>query len=457
MEDAITRFWDKYIENSKRYTTNENTLRWFVIRAENYINAHTDVRLKHHSPRMIEDYLARIGGEKRLVSWQYQQLITALKILFLDTLNLSWASTFPWPDHYDTAEGLPEHHPTIARDAPVPVTQGPPSNVDTLNAQIQALYPHLFERLITEIRIRHYSIRTEQAYVNWIIRFIEFHRRKDPESLQEQDIEQYLGHLSVNRQVTASTQNQALNALVFLYRKTLGRDIQLSEFVRAKRPRHLPTVLTREEVKQLIKQLDNKMYRLIAGMLYGCGLRLMECIRLRILDIDFGYKQIVIRNAKGGKDRVVPLPEKLQSAIQAQVTRVKSLHDDDIASGLGDVYLPPALARKYKNAAKEFRWQYLFPSTRPSADPRTRAIRRHHLHERNAQKHIRKAATNAGLTKRVTTHTLRHSFATHLLESGYDIRTVQELLGHSDVSTTMIYTHVLNKPGISVSSPLDLL
>ena len=245
---------------------------------------------------------------------------------------------------------------------------------------------------------------------------------------------------------------------MFLYKKVLKIELDdFSDFTRAKKPKRLPVVLSRSEVSILIDAINHDVYKLAASLMYGCGMRLMECIRLRVLDIDFDYKQIIIREAKGKKDRVVPLPGRLVADTKAQINRVTSLHQQDLAEGYGEVYMPDALARKYRSAPKELKWQYLFPAIRTSTDPRSLKTRRHHMHERNIQKSIKLASTRANLMKKVTSHTLRHSFATHLLEAGYDIRTVQELLGHSDVSTTMIYTHVLNKPGVSVNSPFDTL
>jgi integron integrase len=245
----------------------------------------------------------------------------------------------------------------------------------------------------------------------------------------------------MNRKVSGSTQGQALNALIFFYKHVLQRELnEHIEFPHSKKPRRLPVVLTRDEIKQVFAHLENPTQRLMANLLYGCGMRLMECVRLRVLDVDFGYQQIVIREAKGKKDRVVPIPQRLIEDLQNQIETVKQRHAEDLEEGFGKVYIPEALARKYPNAEKEFRWQYVFPSSTIGKDPRSGALRRHHVHENGLQKHIKKAAEQAGITKRVNCHALRHSFATHLLESGYDIRTVQELLGHADVSTTMIVT-----------------
>lgn len=310
--------------------------------------------------------------------------------------------------------------------------------------------------LITQIRVRQYSIRTEQVYLGWLFRYIGFHGMKDPAELDESHISAFIEYLVTRRNVAASTQGQALNAVVFSYRKVLQREISdRIDFVRSKKQRRLPVVLTKAEARSLFRQIQNPTHKLMAFLLYGCGLRLMECVRLRILDVDFGYQQVLVRNTKGKKDRVVPIPRMVREQLQQQIDKAQHLHAEDLERGFGRVFMPDGLVRKYPSAEAEFRWQYLFPASRMSVDPRSGARRRHHLHENSLQKSIKKAAEIAGINKQVNCHALRHSFATHLLENGYDIRTVQELLGHADVSTTMIYTHVLNKPGILVTSPLD--
>jgi integron integrase len=287
-------------------------------------------------------------------------------------------------------------------------------------------------------------------------RFVTFHALKSPRDLGPEAVKEYLEYLAVARKVSASTQNQALNALVFLYEQVMGEPLgTVGEFTRAKRPKRLPVVLTREEVNRLLGVLTGT-YRLMAGLLYGSGLRLMECMRLRVKDVDFAHHQIVVRDGKGQKDRVTMLPQRFQPPLREHLARVKEQHDNDLAQGLGAVYLWPALERKYPNAAREWIWQYVFPSGRLSVDPRSGTVRRHHLHENALQRAVKETAVKVGLTKQMSYHVLRHSFATHLLEGGYDIRTVQELLGHADVSTTMIYTHVLNRPGLAVKSPVDV-
>jgi len=314
----------------------------------------------------------------------------------------------------------------------------------------------LLDQVRDAIRLKHYSIRTETAYVDWIRRFILFHGKRHPNEMGAPEIEAFLTHLAVDKHVAASTQNQALSALLFLYREVLQQDPGPIDALRAQKPKRLPTVLTKEEARRVIAALPaESTHQLMAKLLYGSGLRLMECVRLRVKDVDFAQRQIVVRDGKGQQDRVTMLPDAIVAPLQDHLQRVKLLHEADLAQGYGAVYLPDALERKYPNANREWAWQYVFPAHNLSTDPRTGAVRRHHIHESTLQKAVREAARRAGLTKRVSCHTFRHSFATHLLEAHYDIRTVQELLGHKDVKTTMIYTHVLNRGGLAVRSPLD--
>jgi len=315
--------------------------------------------------------------------------------------------------------------------------------------------PRLLDRVRDAIRQRHYSYRTEQAYVDWIRRFILFHGKRHPDEMAAPEVTAFLTHLARDRQVSASTQNQALCALLFLYGQVLGRKLPwMDDMVRAKRPVRVPVVLTREEVRALLAVLEGTKW-LMASLLYGAGLRLRECLKLRVKDVDFGYRQLVVRDGKGGKDRVTMLPSGLVEPLRGHLARVRRLHERDLQEGYGEVEMPYALERKYPRAGREWSWQYVFPSRKLSADPRTGVIRRHHVYDDVLPRAISAGARDAGITKPVGSHTLRHSFATHLLQSGYDIRTVQELLGHKEVSTTMVYTHVLNKGGRGVVSPLD--
>jgi integron integrase len=315
--------------------------------------------------------------------------------------------------------------------------------------------PKLLDQVRDKIRLKHYSLRTEQAYVDWVKRFVLFHKKRHPAEMGAKEVEAFLTHLAVVGNVAASTQNQAKSALLFLYREVLQQDLPWLEGVaQAKASRHLPVVLTQAEVRALLDRLQGTNW-LLGSLLYGTGMRLMEVARLRVKDIDFERGEIIVRDGKGFKDRVTMLPAALVEPLRTHLLRVRATHEDDLRAGYGAVYLPFALERKYPNANREWGWQYVFPSLQLSVDPRSGETRRHHLDEKGIQRAMKQAVRDAGLTKPATPHTLRHSFATHLLQSGYDIRTVQELLGHKDVQTTMIYTHVLNKGGKGVRSPLD--
>jgi integron integrase len=305
------------------------------------------------------------------------------------------------------------------------------------------------------MRLKHYSLRTELCYCGWIKRFILFHGKRHPREMAEAEVTKFLTHLARDGQVAPSTQNQALSALLFLYKEVLKQEIGwLDKVERASKPARVPVVLTRDEVHKIFSHLHG-MPRLMAGLLYGSGLRLMECVRLRIKDVDFGYARITVRDGKGAKDRITMLPVNLAAPLERHLVKVKAQFEQDSEEGVAGVFLPYALARKYANAGREWAWQWAFPSARLSIDPRGGERRRHHIDENVLQVAVKKAVRASRIGKPATCHTLRHSFATHLLENGYDIRTVQELLGHKDVSTTMIYTHVLNRPGIGVRSPLD--
>ena len=317
--------------------------------------------------------------------------------------------------------------------------------------------PKLLDLVRETLRLKHYALRTEEAYVHWIRRFILFHNKRHPREMGMPEIRAFLAHLATEEHVAASTQTQALSALLFLYRQVLHQELDPLDLdaIRAQKPKRLPTVLTRAEVQRVLAQMTG-IHLLMARLLYGSGLRLMECLRLRVKDVDFELHQITVRDGKGAQDRVTMLPESVIPALRDQLTHGRALHEQDLANGYGCVFLPDALERKYPNACKEWGWQYVFPSERISRDPRGEMLRRHHLDESGLQKAVRAAAKAAGIAKTVGPHTFRHSFATHLLEAHYDIRTVQELLGHKDVKTTMVYTHVLNRGPLAVKSPLDM-
>lgn len=315
--------------------------------------------------------------------------------------------------------------------------------------------PKLLDQVRMRIRRLGLSIRTEEAYVGWIRRFILATGKRHPRAMGAREIEGFLTGLAVHGNVSASTQNQALSALLFLYREVLELDLPWMENIqRAKKPERLPLVLSRDEATALLAQMSGTAW-LMAALLYGAGLRLMECLRLRVKDVDFARNEITVRHGKGGKDRRTMLPAMVVDALRAQLAKAKRVHARDLAAGFGEVWLPDALARKYPNAARDWAWQYVFPAGVRSTDPRSGVVRRHHASESIVQRAVKRAVREAGIDKPATCHTLRHSFATHLLEAGHDIRTIQELLGHTDVSTTQIYTHVLNRGGRGVLSPLD--
>ncbi len=460
MKNIEARFWDKYIEKSTGYGLKPVVVRWYVWHVESYIKHYDGLRLMLHTPTEITSYIDLLGRDQRLKDWQCAQVIHALNILFVDILKLDWAKQFAWDDCADATCEISCDHATIARQHNLENKRKTClfSSAEKLSSKVEQLFPEVIKLITTEIRMRQYSIRTEQSYLAWVFRYIAFNEFSDPCELPPQRIPKFLEYLVLQRNVSSATQNQALCALVFFYKQVLKIEFKdFDEYTRAKKPKRLPVVLSKSEISELINAISHDTHKLMVSLLYGCGMRLMECIRLRVQDIDFEYSHIMIRCAKGKKDRIVPLPKRLTDGLRMQINLVSDLHEKDLQENYGEVFLPDALARKYKNAAKELRWQYLFPAAGVSKDPRSERKGRHHLHERCLQKSIKRSLTKTTIMKRVSSHVMRHSFATHLLEAGYDIRTVQELLGHADVSTTMIYTHVLNKPGVSVNSPLDVL
>ncbi len=315
--------------------------------------------------------------------------------------------------------------------------------------------PRLMDEVRRHLRVRHYSLRTEQAYLGWMRRFIFANGKRHPREMGGTEVEAFLSDLAVRGQVAAGTQNQALSAILFLYRVVLGVELPwMNGVVRAKRPRRVPVVLAQDEVRRLLASMDGRPW-LLASLLYGTGMRLLECLRLRVKDIDFARSEITVRDGKGGKDRRTMLPRSLVEPLQREIERARVLHEQDVAAGFGEARLPHALARKYAGAARDFGWQFVFPSVQRSRDPLDGTVRRHHFDDAILARALRSARHRAGIVKPLSAHTLRHSFATHLLEAGYDLRTIQELLGHADVSTTQIYTHVLNRGGNGVMSPLD--
>jgi integron integrase len=444
------QFWREYQSIVANTQVSPKAMEWYMRWAQAFEKALPGIPLRERTPEDVQAYLDALVRRNRYKDWQLKQANEALRLLFGEYLALPW--TRPWPVRIEPPpveqKGLrPGQHDQGRKSI---VYQDVP-NWDGLEIR----FPGLVTRMRTALRTLHYAYRTEQSYVEWMCRFLSFHGLKAPEELGATEVKVYLEYLATARAVAYSTQRQALNALIFLYTKVLEKPLgNIGAYEKPKRPQRLPVVLTREEVDRVLREMTG-IYALMAGLLYGSGLRLMECVRLRIKDVDFAQRQIMVRDGKGAKDRVTVLPEKYRETLARHLEQVKKQHDTDLAQGHGAVYLWPSLERKYPNIAREWGWQYVFPAKNLSVDPRSGQVRRHHIHAGSLQKAFKDAMQKAGITKQASCHTLRHSFATHLLERGYDIRTVQELLGHADVSTTMIYTHVLNKPGLAVKSPAD--
>lgn len=452
---AVQRFWHNYFSVLEKSSVPARVRPWYRKHVERYIQAHPGRRLGDQLPHDIDDYLAAKGRLPQLREWQFRQIVDALRLLFRDLLAVTWAQDYDWLRWRAFARTLESDHVTLARDAGPGRLASPSSN--PVITRFREYAGADYEAFVATLRVRGMSGRTEQTYEHWLARYCAFHQWRAIAELGAAEVAAFLEHLAVQRQVASGTQRVALNALVFLYREVLGRELELDDgFTRAPAKHRIPVVLTPEEVRRLLAQLGG-CRRLMTALMYGTGMRVMECVRLRVQDIDFGFSQITVRSGKGDKDRVVPLPTKLVPELQAHLAETRQLHDSDLREGLGEAWLPPALARKYAGAARDWRWQYAFPSARLSVDYASGMMRRHHIHQTGLQKAVREAAHAAGIDKRVTSHTLRHSFATHLLQNGKDIRVIQELLGHADLATTMIYTHVLQKGGLGVESPLDVL
>ncbi len=381
---------------------------------------------------------------RQVPAWQRLQAVRAIELYRSDVLGTGD------PDLLEIRQILGRQ----AEQEQVAVTT--PQDEAELLGVISTIEPHWIQKMRGELRLMHYALSTETAYVGWVLRFMKHVGSEELEKFGAPELKEFLTDLAVYGEVAASTQNQALNSVLFFYQKILGRDLEFIDAVRAQRPKHLPLVLSRQEVNRMLRQLEGRDL-LLALLLYGSGMRHKEVLRLRVKDVHFDTMQITVRDGKGEKDRVTMLPKAAMELLQQQLRAVKKVHDSDLEAGEGRVYLPYALAKKYPNADKEFGWQYVFPSRQKSRDPRSGVIRRHHIHENNFPPIMKRALVAGGVEQPATPHTLRHSFATHLLEDGYDIRTVQELLGHADVKTTMIYTHVLNRPGLAVRSPVDVM
>jgi integron integrase len=437
-------FWEAFRACAEENRVRPDRSPFYVNWARSFARFLPEEPLEDRSKKDIEDFLADLGKRGSIADWQVRQAEHALRIFY--EIFLPQYKPEKQTSVSPVGRSLPQDKigkTDRFRDRVIP-------------GEVERRFSQLIEAFRTEIRARHFSYRTETSYLEWMRRFIAFHEYIDPRGLDAPAaVKTYLNYLAVEREVAANTQNQALNALVFFYGQVLRKPLgEMEEFARAKRPRRLPEVMTRDEVQTLLSKTSGTT-GLAAGLMYGSGLRLMECVRLRVKDIDFARHQIMVRDGKGQKDRVTMLPERFAAPLGEHLARIKTIYARDLAQGTADVYIWPALGRKYPNAGKEWIWQYVFPAKSLSVDPRSGKVRRHHINESLVQKAVKEAALQAAINKKVSCHTLRHSFATHLLEARYDIRTVQELLGHANVVTTMIYTHVLNRPGLSVKSPAD--
>jgi integron integrase len=437
-QGAIEDWWDQYLQLISSQGVPQTALPWYRRRVEQLLQRYHGVRSQALSSAQIEAHLHAIDGLK-LPAWKLRQTLDALQ-RFGKATDSKWAADVNWTSWRQRwATGVSPEEARLLEDGILPDD------------------PALREFAL-RLRTRQRRYRTEQAYLSWAERCQKFHGLSTAQLLQESHIGPFLADLASERRVSASTQRQALNALVAFFKEIHGVvDVEVGAFTPASTPRQVPTVLSVAEVRSVLDRITNPQLQLMARILYGAGLRLMETTRLRIQDLDMEHRIIVVRDGKGGGSRRTPMPERVVTALLQQMEIVRAQHQQDLGAGLGAASLPLGLGRKISDAAKDFSWQYLFPATRLALDPKDGLMKRHHLDESSLQKAVRRAALAAGLTKRVSCHTFRHSFATHLLENGYDIRSVQELLGHQDVQTTMIYTHVLNRPGLAIRSPADLL
>jgi integron integrase len=452
-QDGAPSRWDQYVTLLERERVPEKARPHYVRFVEAFLRDVRPKSLSELSGKDVTEYFEQLSRKGDLADWQFRQVVDAIQLLLVDLAQVSVGKQVDWDYWKEAVKTLSPHHPTLAKE------QAPGDRIATLGAgptfaRVAEAFP-LLESLARAVRSKQYSIRTEQTYVDWCHRFLRFCSDKPIGEIGATDVQKFLSYLAVERNVAASTQSVALNALVFFFKEVMERPLEGVNFAKTKRKANLPVVLTREEVQGLLVHMDG-MFGLMAGLMYGTGMRLMECVRLRVADLDFGRMAIAVRDGKGDKDRIVPLPVRYEQQLRTHLEAVETQHKEDLAAGAGYVFLPNALARKYPNAPREWIWQYVFPSARLSRDPKSGQVRRHHVHETSLQRRIKEAATAAKIPKKVSSHALRHSFATHLLEAGYDIRTVQELLGHADVSQTMVYTHVLNRPGVlPVKSPVD--
>jgi integron integrase len=432
-------FWERYRRVVRTARVEDGVAVWYRRHVEGFIRFLKPRRLREAEAADVAAFLLRMHRQEDRELWQVKQADKALRLLYQGLVQVEWAQEWSVPlPLEEIGESVPSAE--LGKKA---VFAG------------WGAWEKSLEAMVKSLRYLHYAYRTEQTYVEWAQRFVRSVREAEPSAVGTEEVKRFLEKLAVEGKVSASTQNQALNALLFFFRAGLGRQLgQLGEFERAKRSRKLPVVLSRQEIQRVLSKMQG-CSRLMASLMYGAGLRLMECVRLRVKDVDFEQGILTVRDGKGAKDRVTMLPGSAVEPLRAHLQGVRRQHEEDLKAGHGEVYLPGGLARKWPNAGREWAWHWVFPSERLSVDPRGGKVRRHHVSETGIQAALKAALWAAEVHKQASCHSLRHSFATHLLEGGYDIRTVQELMGHKDVSTTQIYTHVLSKPGMGVRSPLD--
>jgi len=450
-DERENRFWNNYIALLDEHKVKPSIFRWYIQHCEQFIRCYTEIRLKHHTSETLSKYFSKTLESQHLKPWHKIQIFDALKFLF-QSIRSPLYKEVDWDYWKMSCKALEKDHATVARNN-FPVRKQTGQDLDTNGGKnSQAI-----TQLIYVIRAKGFSIRTEKTYVHWVNRFLTFNTNTKSVALDDNSVIAYLSYLAVEKGVSPATQALALNAISFYFKSVLTRELgDLRRFVKAKKRHKLPVVLTTDEILKILDELCG-VQLLLVSLLYGGGLRLMEAVRLRIQDVDFGYQQIIIRQGKGNKERLVPLPVKLVDSLKRHISDVKKQHTQDLENGFGSVYMPAELVKKYGKSDKQWVWQYVFPSHKLSVDPKSKIIRRHHLHESTLQKAVRNTARKVDIEKRVSCHAFRHSYATHNLERGMDIRTLQELLGHADVSTTMIYTHTANFSKGKTSSPLDFL
>lgn len=452
-ESRENHFWNNYLAVLAECEIKSSLFTWYVRHCEAFIRENKEIRLKQHTKTTVSAYLTELINSGRNESWQKKQAIDAISLLF-KSIHAPLYQQIDWDYWKSSCTDLGKDHDTNYRSTHR-VKYRSISSATVSDSEPSPLLAAEIDSLRIAIRRLNHSIRTEKTYTDWVLKFLNFNLYQNSTDIDKEGVLKYLEYLAIERMVAPKTQSVALNAISFYFKNVLSREIgDISQFVRSKSREKLPVILTRDEVSLVLSNLEGLQW-LVACLLYGAGLRIMEAIRLRVQDIDFGYSQIIVRDAKGNKERVVPLPSKSIEAMKEHLSDVKKQHADDLEQGFGSVYMPQGLVKKYGKSDQQWVWQYVFPSKKLSVDPRSNIVRRHHINESTIQRAVRNLSRKLEINKRVTCHTFRHSYATHLLERGMDIRTIQSLLGHADVSTTMIYTHLADFSQGKTSSPLD--